>query len=142
MLSAMRMVERRCALTNRVTASPATLSITRAWLLLSSQFVASSRNSTTGSRASAAANMMRCTWPPENSALSPTGVCICIGMAAMSSSTAARRAARQASSSVKSVATPMMFSNTVPGCIEESCATMPILLRTARLLRRPKSRPS
>ena len=80
-------------------------------LSLSSQLVASSSSRTRGLRISAWAITIRWVSPPEVTlALAPTQVSIPIGMAAISLSTEAIRAAAEASSAVASSLSPTMLS--------------------------------
>lgn len=140
MRSARRLVDSRWALMMRVTESCSICSMMSAWVRFSSQLVASSSSSTWGLRARAAASMKRCTWPPEKAvALSLLTVYMRMGIAAMSASTRASRAARHASSSFSSPSIPMRLSSTVWGRRWASWGTVPILLRTDLQLSRFRS---
>ena len=77
------------------------LSATISWVGLSSALVASSKKTIRGRDTSARAIMIRCRWPPDR-VLVPSDIPVCmpIGIALISSSIPAIRAAAQASSRV------------------------------------------
>mmetsp|Transcript_24780 Transcript_24780/g.83575 ORF Transcript_24780/g.83575 Transcript_24780/m.83575 type:complete len:230 (+) Transcript_24780:61-750(+) len=148
MLSALRMVDSRCAMTSvvrRVSATTASsASCTTRSLSLSSADVASSSSSTAGLRTMARAIATRCFWPPE-SFEPPWPTCVAYPSArllVMKPCALARRAAPSTSASLAPALPYRMLSATEPWKRTGSCPTSPSCARSQRTFRSRRSTPS
>mmetsp|Transcript_40160 Transcript_40160/g.99253 ORF Transcript_40160/g.99253 Transcript_40160/m.99253 type:complete len:232 (+) Transcript_40160:167-862(+) len=132
-LSALRMVESRCAITSVVrlfaASSASSAACTTRSLSVSSAEVASSRMSTTGFLITARAIATRCFCPPDSWPCA-TRVANPSGSAAMKSKAFAVRAAASISSCVAPGLPYAMFSAMVPSKSTGSCPTIPICCRS------------
>ena len=105
--------------------------ITRLSVTLSSAEVASSSMSSAGPGNTARAMAMRCRWPPDSDAPpSATTVSRPIGIASMTRSRQATRAAHATRGRSASGAHRAMLSRTVPPNTNGLCGTTPICRRT------------
>ena len=146
-LSAWRIVERRCAIVTVVRRCCAMIESSAACttrsLSLSSADVASSSSSTAGRRTIARAMAMRCFWPPD-SLPPPRPTCVSYPPASRTTKSCALAspAASRTSSSEAPSLPYAMFSPTVPSKRTGSCPTSPSCERSQRRLSVRMSTPS